>query len=62
MLNHLTLRKSCIITTIDGDSIIGIYGGVETPHGDWSVLVRQGSDTLSIPIDRIEAAATAART
>ena len=62
MLNQLTLHRYCIITTDEGDSVTGIYGGVETPHGDWSVLVRQDTDTRSIPLDRIQAAAAAACT
>jgi hypothetical protein len=58
MLNHLTQHEPCLITTIDGDSITGVYGGVETPHGDWSVLVRRGMHTLSIPVECIRTAYT----
>lgn len=59
MLTQLTHDEPCIITTIDGDSIAGIYGGVETPHGDWSVLVRMGRRTVSIPMECIEGASAA---
>jgi hypothetical protein len=59
MLNQLTQYERCIITTTDGDSIAGVYGGVETPHGDWSVLVQQGLLTLSIPVACIQSALTA---
>lgn len=61
MLNQLTQHQPCIITTTDGDSITGVYGGVETPHGDWSVLVQQGVLTLSIPIAHIQSALTTSR-
>ena len=56
MLNGLTQHEPCVITTIGGDSIAGVYGGVETGHGDWSVLVRQGMHTVSIPLEFIQAA------
>lgn len=60
MLNDLSQHAKCVITTTNGDSIAGVYGGVETRHGDWSVLVRRGVHTLSIPIESIRAATTAA--
>ena len=56
MLNDLTRHMPCVITTNEGDAITGLYGGVETPDGDWSVLIRQGTDTLSIPVECIQAA------
>ncbi len=59
MLNDLSRHQACIITTTSGDSIIGVYGGVETRHGDWSVLVRRGARTISIPVEAIEAAIAA---
>ena len=58
MLNYLTQDSHCTITTVHGKSISGIYGGVETRHGDWSVLVRQGAHTLNIPMDEIRTART----
>ena len=56
MLNNLTQHKRCIITTTPGESVTGVFGGVETRHGDWSVLVRQDLSTLSIPLESIQAA------
>ena len=58
MLNDLVRNSPCVITTIEGDDIAGLYGGVETRHGDWSVLIRQDTHTLSIPLERIHAAIT----
>lgn len=60
MLNDLTQHKGCIITTMTGESVIGVYGGVETQHGDWAVLIRQGTHTVSVPLESIRAASTAA--
>ena len=62
MLNNLTQHKHCIITTTTGESVTGVFGGVETRHGDWSVLVRQGMHTVSIPLEAIEAASATAST
>lgn len=59
MLNSLIQHQLCVITTVNGDSISGVYGGVETRHGDWSVLVRKGAHTRSIPVEHIWAAAAA---
>lgn len=59
-LNDLNRHSQCTITTTSGDSIVGVYGGVETRHGDWSALVRRGAHTISIPIESIEAAIPAA--
>lgn len=56
MLNQLTRHMPCVITTNEGDAISGLYGGVETRHGDWSVLIRQSARTLSIPVESIQAA------
>ncbi len=61
MLNGLLQHTPCIITTIDGDSVTGVYGGIETRHGDWAVLVRRETDTLSIPVESIRAASRATR-
>ncbi len=58
MLNDLTQHSHCTITTVNGETISGIYGGVETPHGDWSILVRQRVTTRSIPIETIRTAHT----
>lgn len=56
MLNQLTRHMPCVITTYEGDAIAGLYGGVETRHGDWSVLIQQDAHTLSIPVESIQAA------
>ena len=62
MLNDLVRSLPCVITTIEGDDIAGLYGGVETRHGDWSVLIQQDTHTLSIPVERIQAAIAPQRT
>lgn len=56
MLNGLTQHQPCVITTRGGASIAGVYGGVETGHGDWFVLVGQDVRTLSIPLECIASA------
>jgi hypothetical protein len=56
MLNDLTLHEACTIVTMTGASIRGTYGGVETPHGDWSVLVSTDRRTISIPMGSIATA------
>lgn len=57
MLNHLIIDSGCEIATRGGQSYVGIYGGVETIHGEWSVLVAQATGTVSIPMHCIEDAA-----
>ena len=57
MVNFLTQHMPCVITTTDGESIVGVFGGVETGHGHWSVLVHQAARTLIIPIEVIHEAA-----
>lgn len=59
MLNELIQHDDCIIETTTGSSITGTYRGVETPHGDWSVLVTTDGGTLSIPVADITAATAA---
>ncbi len=59
MLNHLTQHDACVIETTTGSSIAGTYRGVETPHGDWSVLVTTDGETLSIPVTDIAAVSAA---
>lgn len=59
MLNDLVQHEVCSIATSDGGSITGVYGGVETRHGDWAVLIRQGARTISVPLDTIQAAIAA---
>ena len=60
MLNNLTQHQHCTITTTNGELVTGVYVGVESQHGDWSVLVRRDKHTLSIPLDAIQAASAAA--
>lgn len=60
MLNSLIQHEPCVITTTTGESVTGVYGGVETQHGEWSVLVTQGLHTVSVPLESVQAASTAA--
>ena len=60
MLNSLIQNEPCVITTTTGESVAGVYGGVETQHGEWSVLVTQGVHTVSVPLESVKDASTAA--
>ena len=55
MLNELQLGDRCSIATLDGRMTIGDYLGVETPHGDWHVLLADRGCVESIPIGTIAA-------
>lgn len=60
MLNNLTLNAPCAVTMTGGRSVVGIYGGVESIHGDWFILVVSDDETLSISVDSIGTAVSSA--
>jgi hypothetical protein len=51
-LIHLTRGAHYTATTPSG-SVRGEYLGVETPHGDWSILLRGVTGVESVAIDAI---------
>jgi hypothetical protein len=57
MLNNLTLNAPCAVTTVGGQSVVGVYGGVESIHDDWFILVAVGDATHSISVGSIAKAA-----
>ncbi len=58
-LNHLRLGSTYLATTRRGNSI-GVYLGMETPHGDRAILLRHAAGTDSIDIDDITSIRAAA--
>jgi hypothetical protein len=60
VLNDLTLDRPCIVTTAGGQSVIGVYGGVESIHDDWFILVATDDATFSISVSSIVDAASSA--
>lgn len=58
MLSNLTLDAPCNVTMMTGHSVAGIYGGVESIHGDWFNLVDKDGETFSISVNSIIAAAS----
>jgi hypothetical protein len=59
-LNSLTLNAPCAVTMTGGHSVVGVYGGVDSIHDDWFILVDTDDTTLSIPVSSIVAAAPSA--
>lgn len=57
MLNNLTLNTRCSVTTVTGQSIVGVYGGVESIQGDWYILVAADDATHSVSVGAIADAA-----
>ena len=57
-MNDLTLGRPCIVTMAGGQSVIGVYGGVESIHDDWFILVATDDATLSILVSSIVDAAS----
>ncbi len=53
-LIHLTRGAHYTATTAAG-SIRGEYLGIETPHGDWSILLRGTAGVESIAIETLTA-------
>ena len=51
-LNHLR-RGITYCATTNGGTTVGEYLGMESPHGDRAVLLRDESGTASISLDRI---------
>jgi hypothetical protein len=60
VLNSLTLNAPCAVTMTGGHSVAGVYGGVESIHDDWFILVATDDETHSISVDSIVAAASSA--
>jgi hypothetical protein len=58
VLNDLTLNAPCDVTMAGGRSIVGVYGGVESIHDDWFILVATDDATLSISVSSIVDAAS----
>lgn len=58
MLNNLTLNTPCAVTMEGGQSIVGVYGGVESIQGDWFILVSTPDATLSVSVGAIVDAAS----
>lgn len=40
-------------TTLDGLVAVGEYLGVEVTHGEWAIMLRSGSGTMSLPLHRL---------
>ncbi len=53
-LNHLRHGHTYRATTVR-TATMGEYLGMETPHGDWAILLRSGGVTASIPLDQLVA-------
>lgn len=51
-LNHLRHGRTYRATTARS-AMMGEYLGMETPHGDWAILLRSGGVTASIPLDQL---------
>ena len=58
-INHLRRGAIYRATTSRGIST-GEYLGMETPHGDWAILLRSGTATESIPLHLITSVELAA--
>ena len=58
MLNNLTLHTPCAVTMAGGQSVVGVYGGVESIHDDWFIIVATDDATLSISVSSIVDAAS----
>jgi hypothetical protein len=52
-LNHLRRGQPYVATMRNGDTTQGIYLGIETAHGDRSILLARPNDTRSIGVGRI---------
>lgn len=56
-INQLQTGSTYRVTTARGRAVVGEYLGVETPYGDWSILIRHQGGTESIAVialDKIE--------
>lgn len=56
-LNALIMGQPCKVVSNKGRSLSGEFRGVEATHGVWSVLVRTGSTTHSLPVGQLRFAA-----
>jgi hypothetical protein len=57
LLNALIMGQPCKVVSNRGRSLSGEFRGVEAIHGDWSVLVRTGRTTHSLPVGQLRFAA-----
>jgi hypothetical protein len=53
LLNALIIGEPCKVVANSGRRYSGEFGGIETIHGEWSVLVRTGNATHSVPVGRL---------
>ena len=51
-LNQLQRGALYCATTPHGTST-GVYLGIETPHGEWAILLQSDDETASIPVSHI---------
>ena len=51
-LNHLT-RGVIYSARTNAGITIGEYLGIEAPHGDWAILLRDGHGARSIQVDEL---------
>lgn len=58
-LNHLRLGATYAAVTRHGRAW-GEYLGIETAHGDWSILLRRAGRTASIAVDDLDSITPAA--
>jgi hypothetical protein len=58
-LNHLRRGLTYRATTSTG-VVLGEYLGIETPHGDWSILLRGRLGVQSIGLDTLTSVQRAA--
>lgn len=49
-INQLQTGSTYRVTTARGRAVVGEYLGVETPYGDWSILIRHQGGTESIAV------------
>jgi hypothetical protein len=58
-LDHLTRGVTYLATTIGG-SFQGEYLGMETPHGDWAMLLRGPRGIEAVALDSVTSISHAA--
>ena len=57
-MNDLTLDRPCIVTMAGGQSVVGVYGGGESIHDDWFILVTTDDASSSLLVSLIVYAAS----
>lgn len=53
LLNALIVGEPCRVVANSGRGYSGEFRGIEAIHGEWSVLVRTGNTTHSVPVGRL---------